>query len=726
MSRNNNNNRGKSKHSKSPLKSKVLHFFKSNPKKRVSAKQLHKKLKLKVSVSEVQNTFHKLEKQGLLYNIAENKFRLDRFIVTDEERETHEGMVDLIRSGSAYIIVDGMEEDIYVPSKHLGFALDKDIVKVEITRKAGKNKKKAEGKVVKIIKRSNNQFLGSLNVHKGQGVVHINNSKTAFDIQITTKDLNDGQDGDIVIVELVENGQDPKKLWGRVSSNLGEMSANDLEMNSILINAGFNIEFPEEVKRESEAISTEITGSEIENRRDIRGVLTFTIDPHDAKDFDDAISYEVLDNGSTRIGVHIADVSHYVRPGTELDKEAFFRSTSVYLVDRVCPMLPEKLSNELCSLRPNEDKLCYSAIFDMDDALKIKNVWIGRTVIHSDRRFTYEDAQEIIDAGEGDHADVLIRLNEIAKTYRKRRFKNGAINFETDEVRFRIGEDGEPLSVYIKDRMDTHMLVEEFMLMANRSVATYMTKLDKKKPVPFVYRVHDEPDPDKLADFAVFAASLGINLNVETPQNVAKSLNSLAKKTEENDTLKMLQPLAIRTMAKAIYTTDNIGHYGLAFDNYTHFTSPIRRYSDVLVHRIVDMNLDKITRVSEEELEAKCKHISAQEKKAVDAERESIKYKQVEYMASQIGETFEGVISGMIERGIFIELLESKAEGMISFEQIGDHFENENAFSVVGKKTGTSFKMGDKIMVTLREADLDKRRLEFDIADVEAKKDAWD
>ncbi len=721
-----NNKHKKSNRSKSPLKSKVLHFFKSNPKKRVSAKQLCKKLKLTDPVSEVQGVFNKLEKEGILYNIAEDKYRLDRFIVSDEDREMHEGMVDLIRSGSAYIMVDGMEEDIFVPAKHLGFALDKDIVKVEITRKAGKNKKKAEGKVIKIIKRSNSQFLGILNVYKGKGVVHINNSKSEFDIQITGEDLNEGQDGDRVIVELIEHGRDPKKLWGRVSSNLGEMSQNDLEMNSILINAGFNIEFPEEVKRESEAISTDIPESEIEKRKDIRDVLTFTIDPHDAKDFDDAISYEVLDNGVTRIGVHIADVSHYVKPGSELDKEAFFRSTSVYLVDRVCPMLPEKLSNELCSLRPNEDKLCYSAIFDMDDALKIKDVWIGRTVIHSDRRFTYEDAQEIIDAGEGDHADVLIRLNEIAKTYRKKRFKSGAINFETDEVRFRIGEDGEPLSVYIKERMDTHMLVEEFMLMANKSVATYMTKLDTKKPVPFVYRVHDEPNPDKLADFAVFAASLGINLNVDTPKNVSKSMNSLAKKAEENDALKMLQPLAIRTMAKAIYTSDNIGHYGLAFENYTHFTSPIRRYSDVLVHRIIDLNLDKTTRVNKEELESKCKHISAQEKKAVDAERESIKYKQVEYMASQIGETFEGVISGMIERGIFIELVESKAEGMISFEQIGDKFENENAFSVVGKKTGTSFKMGDKIMVTLREADLEKRRLEFELATEESMEESWD
>ena len=725
MPRNNKSkSKKKSKHSKSSLKSKVLHFFKSNPKKRVSAKQLVKKLKLNEPISEVQGLFNKLTKEGVLYNIAENKYRLDRFTISNEDRETHEGMVDMIRSGSAYIMVDGMEVDIYVPAKHLNFALDKDIVKVEITRKGGA-KKKSEGKVIKIIKRSNSQFLGVLQVHKGNGVVHINNSKGSFDIQISNQDLNEATDGDRVIVELIENGQDPKKLWGRVSSNMGEMSANDLEMNSILINAGFNIQFPEEVIRESEAISTEISESEIAKRRDIRDILTFTIDPHDAKDFDDAISYEILENGNTRIGVHIADVSHYVTPGSALDKEAFFRSTSVYLVDRVCPMLPEKLSNELCSLRPNEDKLCYSAIFEMNEALKIKDTWIGRTVIHSDRRFTYEDAQEVIDAGEGDHAEELIRLNEIAKTYRKKRFKSGAINFETDEVKFRIGEDGEPLSVYVKERMDTHMLVEEYMLLANKSVAKYMAKLDKEKPVPFVYRVHDEPDPDKLSDFAIFAASMGINLNVDTPKNVSQSMNSLAKKAQENDALKMLQPLAIRTMAKAIYTKDNIGHYGLAFEYYTHFTSPIRRYSDVLVHRIIDKNLDKIKRVPADELEAQCKHISAQEKKATDAERESIKYKQVQYMASQVGKTFEGVISGMIERGIFIELVESKAEGMISFENIGDKFENENAFSVVGKKTGLSFKMGDKIMVKLLAADLDKRRLEFELVQ-EDSEDIWD
>jgi len=411
-----------------------------------------------------------------------------------------------------------------------------------------------------------------------------------------------------------------------------------------------------------------------------------------------------------------ADVTHYVRPGTQLDKEAYFRSTSVYLVDRVCPMLPEKLSNELCSLRPNEDKLCFSAMFIMDDKFKILDTWLGRTVIHSDHRFTYEDAQEVLESGEGKFAKELIQLNQIAKDLKKKRFKKGSINFETEEVKFKLDENAVPIGVYTKSRKDAHMLVEDFMLLANKAVAKFMSKLDKKNPVPAVYRVHDEPDTEKLSDLILFAKELGIELKIDTPKQIKASLNELAEKAQKDESLKMLQPLVIRSMAKAIYTTENIGHYGLAFTDYTHFTSPIRRYSDVLVHRLLAKNLKKINRESLEELEAKCKHISNQERKAMDAERASTKYKQVEYMKDKVGEVFEGFISGFIDQGIFVELKESRAEGLITYDQLDDVYLSAGSrLKVTGKKSGKTLSMGDPITVKLVVADLEKKRLEFSV-----------
>jgi len=704
--------RSKKKTSKEHLRKMILKYFKSHPKKKLNARQLIKKLKLKDSAKTVQNHLLALESKGFLFNIAEDKYRLDRdYQVTKSPAKIVEGIVDMTRQGSAFIIIDSDKDDVFVPSKHLNFAMDKDVVKVELRH--GRRGNRQEGKIVKIVQRANSKFVGLLRTYKGHGIVHIDHGKNSIDIFIENEDLGESQDGDRVIVDMLKKGRDKKNIWGRVTTTLGDLSDNDLEMNSILINSGFNIAFPEEVITESEAISETISDAEIEKRRDLREVLTFTIDPEDAKDFDDAISYEELENDAVRIGVHIADVSHYVKAGTAIDKEAYLRSTSVYLVDRVCPMLPEKLSNGLCSLRPNEDKLCFSAIFDFDKDNKITEQWIGRTVIHSDKRFTYEEAQESLESKNGLYHKELSHVNNIAKALKKQRFKKGAINFETDEVRFRLDEASVPISVYVKQRKDAHMLVEDFMLLANKAVASFMAKLDKKNEVPFVYRVHDEPDLEKLADLALIMSEMGIKINVDTPKNVSKSLNKLAKEAQTKEHLKMLQPMAIRTMAKAVYTSDNIGHFGLAFQYYTHFTSPIRRYSDVLVHRILAKNLKKVNRTDKEGLEAKCKHISAQERKAMDAERESTKYKQVEYMKDKVGESFDAFISGMIERGIFVELTESRAEGLIGFDQLSESFAMESNYSVRGKKSGSQLKLGDPIRVKLIDADMEKKRLEF-------------
>jgi ribonuclease R len=443
-------------------------------------------------------------------------------------------------------------------------------------------------------------------------------------------------------------------------------------------------------------------------------VPTFTIDPEDAKDFDDALSFRWLQNGNAEVGVHIADVTHYVRPGTALDKEALERSTSVYLVDRVLPMLPEKLSNELCSLRPNEDSLCFSAIFEIDDNSHVVKRWFGKTIIHSDHRFSYEMAQEVMDKGSGPFSKELKHLNKIATVLRKRRMKNGSLMFETDEVRFQLDEHGVPIEIFVKERGESHLLIEDLMLLANREVATYMSKKGKGKEVPFVYRIHDLPDPQKLAELALFAKELGFEMKVDTPRQVPKSFNALARAAEECEALKILEPIAIRTMAKAEYHTTNIGHYGLAFAHYTHFTSPIRRYADVLVHRILEENLRAIKRYDREELQKKCSHISSQERKAQKAERNSIKFKQAEYLEKHVGEVFEGYVTGLIDRGIFVQLKEIMAEGLVGFDKFSEPFDlDESRLRATGRKTGQLIKMGDQVIVRILGADPSKRQIEL-------------
>jgi ribonuclease R len=638
----------------------------------------------------------------------------------DERRKTRggifEGIVDVTKTGAGYVICEGQEQDIYVPQKFLNGAMKGDRVKISAYFPAGK--RRPDGEVIKILQRSTDAFIGTFHFSKNNGYVQTDRIDVP-EIYVKLEDAKGAEDGMKVVVQILDwNTERGRRMTGRITTVLGMAGSSDIEMKGILINNGFNIEFSDEVLAEAALIHDDTEG-DAKNRRDFRGITTFTIDPFDAKDFDDALSFQVLENGNIEIGVHIADVTHYIKPNTALDKEAYLRSTSVYLVDRVCPMLPERLSNELCSLRPHEDKLTFSAVFEFDDKYKVVKKWFGKTIIHSNRRYAYEEAQAILQAGEGDYSDELLKLNQIAYALRKKRYKDGAINFETDEVKFKLDETGVPIEVYIKERNDSHLLIEDFMLLANRSVAEFMAKRDdaprrKGVEVPYIYRTHDTPNQDKLNDFGAFALELGLKMKLDTPKNIAKSLNDLAEKADKDETLRLLTPIAIRCMAKADYSSENIGHYGLAFEYYSHFTSPIRRYSDVLAHRILFDNLKEIKRYDKAHLDEQCKHISKQEKKAADSERQSIKYKQVEYMTKHIGEVFEGTVSGMVERGVFVEIKHMLAEGMVDFGRCPEPFEVEpSRLRARGLRSGKVLKMGQLVKVEIVDADMESRKIDM-------------
>lgn len=716
------NNKGK-KLAPGTLSSQTLNLFAAHPNKKYNARQVIEKLKISNSKDSVLHALKALARKSFLVVHKDDFFQWNKenssLAVKSDNCDYFTGRVDLTRTGDAYIIVDGLENDIFVPERHTGNAMHRDIVKVEVPRRAGR--RRPEGKIIEIITRSLTHVLGTLRVFHHYSLVFPDAASRFPEVLIKSSDLLDAKDGDKVVAKITSWGNSQNKaIWGEVTSVLHEVDDNEVAMQSILLSAGFNLDFPEHVIRESEAIDGTITRKDLQERRDFRNILTFTIDPETAKDFDDAISYQVLENGEIEIGVHIADVTHFLKENSALDKEAYDRATSVYLVDRVLPMLPEKLSNDLCSLNPNEDKFTFSAVFTFNEKYKITTEWFGKTLIHSDRRFSYEEAQERLETGEGDHAEVLQKINAIAYKLRKERFRHGAINFESEEVRFVLDENKKPISMMVKERKDAHMLIEDFMLLANRSVAKFIAK--KSMPeIPFVYRVHDLPDPGKLVDFALFAKEMGYSMKIDNPKNIAASFNDLAKKIQEEAALRILSPLAIRTMAKAEYSTKNIGHYGLAFEYYTHFTSPIRRYSDVLAHRILFQNLsDTIYRVDLESLAQKCKHISRQEVKAAEAERESVKYKQVEYMMGHLGDIFDAQISGMIEKGFFVELPDSKAEGLIPFSTFKGHYKvDASKLRAVSTHTGHEFRMGDMVKVKLLDADLSTRRLEFELLEEE-------
>lgn len=702
------------------LQQEILKLFQKDPKARLNPRQVVQQLSIENNKDSVQHAINQLVGQGKVIHLGDFRYRLNHREAPKSKSKLYEGYVDMTRTGAAYIVCDGLEEDVYVSASLMNTALhgDRVLIKAWVPR----GRRRFEGEVTKVLERATEHFLGEIRLFPKYAIV-TPQKITAMDILVELEDTKGAKEGDLVVVRIKDwAGGKNGTIQGKVTTVLGAAGSHDIEMKAILINNGFNLDFDDNVIEESESLQTEITDEEIAKRRDMRAVTTFTIDPFNAKDFDDALSFQYLEDGNLEVGVHIADVSHYLKPGTALDKEAYTRSTSVYLVDRVLPMLPEKLSNELCSLRPHEDKLTFSAIFVFDKNEKVIGRWFGKTIIHSNRRFTYEEAQQVLETGEGDFAEELKVLNKIAKKLKKERFKKGAINFETEEVQFRLDEEGVPTEVFVKERKDAHMLIEDFMLLANKEVATFISEKGKDQEIPFVYRIHDEPNPDKVIELASFAHELGFNMHISTPKDISKSYNQLAEAAETNPALRLLQPLAIRTMAKAEYSTNNIGHYGLAFDYYSHFTSPIRRYSDVLAHRILELNLpiDKAYRVDKEPLEERCKHISMQERKAMDAERESVKYKQVEYMEKHVGDEFVGFISGIIDRGFFVMLKANYCEGMVGFDTMNEPFEvAESRLRMTGAYTRRQLKMGDEVTVRIVRTDISKRQIEMVLVEAE-------
>ncbi|HZX57405.1 MAG TPA: ribonuclease R, partial [Mucilaginibacter sp.] len=531
-------------------------------------------------------------------------------------------------------------------------------------------------------------------------------------------EINGAKNGIKAIAEITDWPPGARNPIGRIKQVLGVQGENDTEMNAILAEYGFPLAFDKEVEHDAEEIPDVITKDEIARRRDFREVLTFTIDPFDAKDFDDAISFRALPNGHYEVGVHIADVSHYIQPDSALDKEALDRATSVYLVDRVIPMLPERLSNGLCSLRPKEDKLCFAAVFELNEEAHVIEEWFGKTIIHSDRRFTYEEVQQIIEDKAGEFNEEIEKLNALAYKLRERKFKNGAISFETTEVKFKLDEQGKPTGVYIKERKDAHKLIEDFMLLANRKVAEFVSKKGKgKQKYTFVYRTHDSPKPDSLASFAQFAARFGYRINTKSDKEIAKSLNFLMEDVEGKKEQNVLTQLAIRSMAKAIYTTKSTSHYGLAFDHYTHFTSPIRRYPDVMVHRLLFHYLNGGQSANEAYYEKLCQHCSQMEKKAADAERASVKYKQAEFLKDQIGTVYTGIISGVTEWGMYVEIIENKCEGMIRLRDISDDFYtlDEKNYAIIGQRKKKVYRLGDEVQIKVKNVDLTKKQIDFSL-----------
>ena len=691
----------------------VLDVFEQNGNTPLNYKQVSAKLNVRDPESR-EIIFEILKDEafsGVLKELSPGKFQLL------ELKTFIEGKVDLTNDGSAFIVTDDeFESDIFVAPRKLRNALNGDRVKVYVYAKSkGKHK---EGEVIEILQRAKTEFTGIVKLSERFAFFVPDDRKMMHDIFIPMNQLNGAKNGIKAVAEITDWPSDAKNPIGRIKHILGAQGENDTEMNAILAEYGFPLSFPAEVEHEAEEIPEVITEQEIAKRRDFRDILTFTIDPFDAKDFDDAISFKRLDNGNYEVGVHIADVSHYIIPDSALDKEALDRATSVYLVDRVIPMLPERLSNGLCSLRPKEDKLCFSAVFEINEEAHIITEWYGKTIIHSDRRFTYEEVQEIIEAKTGDHVDEILKLNELAYILRARKFKNGAISFETTEVKFMLDATGKPTGVYVKERKDAHKLIEDFMLLANRKVAEYVSKLGKgKHKYTFVYRAHDSPKPESLANFAKFAERFGYKINTKSDKETAKSLNFLMEDVEGKKEQNVLTQLAIRSMAKAIYTTKTSSHYGLAFDHYTHFTSPIRRYPDVMVHRLLFHYLNGGQSANAEHYEELCKHSSQMEKKAADAERASVKYKQAEYLRDQVGNVFSGVISGVTEWGMYVEIIENKCEGMIRLRDISDDFYtlDEKNYAIIGQRKKKVYQLGDEVTIRVKNVDLTKKQIDFSL-----------
>lgn len=623
------------------------------------------------------------------------------------------GTVDMTSSGAAYVIVPELEDDIYIPARQVKNALDGDTVSIRIT--AGKRSGKTSGTIVKVLERKRLEFVGTLEVTRDFAFMVPDYRKMAVDIFIGRDHLNGAKNGQKVVVRITDYPEKASSPIGEVIQILGTPGDHEVEIHAILAEYGLPAAFPDEVLAAAEKIPRTITPKDLAQRRDLRATTTFTIDPFDAKDFDDALSLRKLENGHWEVGVHIADVTHYLQPGSIIDKEAYNRATSVYLVDRVVPMLPEVLSNDLCSLRPHEDKLTFSAIFEMDGKGQVFHTWIGRTIIHSDHRFTYEEAQEILEGADGPFKKELLTLNQIAKALRKDRFKNGAFSFDKKELKFHLNDAGKPTGVYQKVAKDANHLIEEFMLMANKKVAEFGSEPAGRT---FVYRVHDDPDPEKIRELANFVSQLGYKLNPNGRKVLSQSMNKMLLDVKDKPESNMLETLVIRSMAKAKYDVKNVGHYGLAFAHYTHFTSPIRRYPDVMVHRLLQHYLDGQQAPPAKNFEEDCKHSSAREKMAADAERASIKYMQVKFMEDHLNQEFDGVITGVTEWGVYVEISENHCEGMIKIRDFRDDYYvyEEKKFRIIGERRRKIYQLGDPVRIRVKSVDFEKKQIDFVMA----------
>lgn len=695
----------------------VLSVFAYHPFENFNFKQVSHALNIhdKPSRDLVKEMLSKLVNKGAIIAVKRGKYKLNPdYISPGLTHSTIEGKVDMKQTGKAYIISKDVEQDVFIAPNNTNHALNGDEVKVQLFPK--RKGRKLEGQITEILKRAKTEFVGNVEMNNKFAFLIPDVKNMPVDIYIPGEKVNNVKDGDKAVARITSWPEHMNNPVGEIVEVLGEPGNNEVEMNSILSEFDFPLRFPQKVEKEAKEISTAIPQDEKKKRKDFREVFTCTIDPKDAKDFDDALSLRKLDNGNWEVGIHIADVSHYVKPGSSIDKEALKRATSVYLVDRVVPMLPEKLSNEVCSLRPGEDKLAFSAVFEMDDEANVHSDWYGKTLIRSDRRYNYAEVQEIIETGEGKNNDRITVLQQLASVLREQRFKQGAINFKSSEVSFELDENGKPLSAFIKEQKESNQLIEEFMLLANRKVAERIgRKKGDQDPKTFIYRVHDEPNPDKLQQFSEFVNRLGYKLRLGSRSGMAQSFNDLFRQVEGKGEEVMIETIAVRTMAKAEYSTQNIGHYGLAFNYYTHFTSPIRRYPDLMSHRLLQQYLEKKPSVNPQEYEEQCIHASEMERKAIEAERASIKYKQAEYMLDKVGKEFEGLISGVSKWGIFVQLNETKAEGLVSMADMNDDFyilDDEN-YQIVGKRHKHVYKLGDPIRVKVKSIDLPKKQMDF-------------
>lgn len=699
---------------KSQIINKVIDYFKLAPTQILNYKQICAGLEFKTTPQKqlVVNILDQLTLEDFLEEVDLGRFRIKsrgNIVIGKFERRSN---------GKNMLIPEEGGEPVFIPERRSKNALNGD--KVQAMVYAKRKGKDTEAEIMEILERAEQRFIGVLDVSDNYAFVITDSKVLANDLFIPKNKLKGGKNGQKVVAKIIEWPENRKNPIGEIIDVLGEVGENNTEIHAILAEFGLPYSYPDEVAKLADKIGDEIPKEEYEKREDFRKVTTFTIDPKDAKDFDDALSIRKLENGNWEIGVHIADVTHYVKPDSIIDKEAVNRATSIYLVDRVIPMLPERLSNGVCSLRPHEEKLCFSCIFEMNNEAEVVNYRIGRTVIFSDRRFTYEEAQEIIEGADGDFKDEILVMNDLAQKLRKNRFTHGAINFDRHEVRFEIDEKGKPVSVYFKVAKEANKLVEEFMLLANRTVAEFVAKPKNKntQPKTFVYRIHDLPDPEKMENFATMVRRFGYKLKTEGANtDISKSINKLLDSVQGKKEEDLIETVAIRAMAKAIYSTKNIGHYGLAFEYYTHFTSPIRRYPDMMVHRLLEKYLEGGRSVTEKKYEKLCKHSTDMELLAASAERASIKYKQVEYMSERLGQVYDGVISGVTEWGLYVEINENKCEGMIPIRELDDDYYelDDKNYRIVGRRNKKMYSLGDAIRIKVARANLERKQLDFSI-----------